>query len=259
MSKGFSYCNVEQGGNDNDDQQFNLDEAGRCKRLDVDKEAFQYYMYNNGANYNNYNFYGNGDMGLYVGPYCSTNGKRIMLGTLTSFRRYCFDYCLHWLNAIFLFLLGVFMDETCSYAADQKIVKNFGLSNYLPYHTQSLIDSGCISCKEPQDYNDQNYNDQQDEDQITDVCERLYKGSGKCETKVASASYPVTYGCDFIKSLKASGTRRTSNNAAVPARVFATLFAVTTAIFGGVAYHLHQKVQRSSGVNLNPDQDGQLA
>lgn len=74
---GNAYCQDQQGGNNQ--AQFNLEEAVNCKRLDVDKEALQYYMYNNGGN-RQYQFYGNGEMGLYIGPYCSTNGKKIMLG-----------------------------------------------------------------------------------------------------------------------------------------------------------------------------------
>ena len=150
------------------------------------------------------------------------------------------------------------MDETCSYAADKNIVKQFGLQNYLPYQTESLVESGCISCKEPQDYNQQNYNDQQDADDVTEICERLYEESGKCETNVASTYYPNTYGCEFIKSLKASGTRMSNHSRAIPAKVFATLFCATTVLFGGVAYHLHQKVQRTD-VSLTADDNGQLA
>ena len=150
------------------------------------------------------------------------------------------------------------MDQTCSYAADKQIVNKFGLNNYLPYQTESLVGSGCISSKEPSDYNEQNYNDQQDADDVTEVCKRLYEESGKCETNVQSTHYPNTYGCDFIKSLKASGTCMSNKSMAVPAKVFATLFAATTVIFGGVAYHLHQKVQRTD-VSLTADGNGQLA
>jgi hypothetical protein len=150
------------------------------------------------------------------------------------------------------------MDETCSYAADKQIVNKFGLSNYIPYQTESLVDSGCISCAEPTDYNQQNYNDQQDADSVTEVCERLYEESGKCETNIASTYYPNTYACEFIKTLKASGTRMSNKSMAIPAKVFATLFAATTVIFGGAAYFLHHKVQRAE-VSLTADENGQLA
>ena len=92
-----------QGGNNNQNknngQQFNIQEALECRRLEVDEQALQYYMYKNGGgmnnnaqNYYNYNQAQNSNrMELFVGPYCANSGKKI--------------------------LLGVFMDETCSYAA----------------------------------------------------------------------------------------------------------------------------------------------
>lgn len=63
----------------------------------MDEQALQYYMYKNGnmgnnaQNYYNYNQNQNNKMELFVGPYCANSGKKI--------------------------LLGVFMDETCSYSA----------------------------------------------------------------------------------------------------------------------------------------------
>jgi hypothetical protein len=68
-----------------------------------------YYMYKNGGNFNqqgqnyyNYNQKQNNRMELFVGPYCANGGKKI--------------------------LLGVFMDETCSYSAPkgiyEKLVSN---------------------------------------------------------------------------------------------------------------------------------------
>jgi hypothetical protein len=76
----LSYCDNEaqQNRNGNWWQQFDLQDAANCNRLDIDKDTLQYYMYNNGGN-NQYQYYGK-EMGLYVGPYCSTNGKKIMLG-----------------------------------------------------------------------------------------------------------------------------------------------------------------------------------
>jgi hypothetical protein len=105
LYQGLDYCGqYMQGGNNNNNQnknQFNLQEALECRRLEVDEQALQYYMYKNGGgmgnnaqNYYNYNYNqnrNNNKMELFVGPYCANGGKKI--------------------------LLGVFMDETCSYAA----------------------------------------------------------------------------------------------------------------------------------------------
>ena len=104
---GLDYCGQYMGGGNNNNnnnnqnnrngQNFDLQEALECRRLEVDEQALQYYMYKNGGmgnnaqNYYNYNQNQNNKMELFVGPYCANKGKKIVL--------------------------GVFMDETCSYAA----------------------------------------------------------------------------------------------------------------------------------------------
>lgn len=170
-------------------------------------------------------------MGLFVGPYCSANGKSIFL--------------------------GVFNDETCSFQADDCLYEKFSYGQSLPYSSESLISSECISCKEPQDANDQNNGDQQDEDEVLEICERLYEDAGKCESGLADGVtyYPTTYGCDFISSLHAPGKMNSANKSSVSAaKVFAGLFAVTTAIFGAVAFYFHKKQERGN-VKLS-GQDG---
>jgi hypothetical protein len=110
---------------------------------------------------------------------------------------------------------------------------------------------------EPQNYDNNNNGDQQDEDTVLEVCERLYEQSGKCETNLAALNsangqYPNNYGCDFIKSLKASGKthisfQQVSKN--VTPKVLAGVFAATTVMFGATAYYLGRKLKRSN-VNL---------
>lgn len=212
-------------------------------KLEIDEDALAAYFYqngnqnNNGGGQNGYNYYGqqggqNGEMGLFVGPYCSSNGKNIFL--------------------------GVFHDETCSYQAEAGIYEKFSYGQALPYSSESIISSECISCKEPQDANDQNNGDQQDEDEVLEICERLYEDAGKCESGLADGVtyYPTTYGCDFISSLHAPGKMNSAKNSSSvsAAQVFAGLFAATTAIFGAVAFYFHKKQQRGS-VDLS-GQDG---
>jgi len=244
VNAGMDYCVEENNQNNNNNQgvNFQLEDAVECKRLDIDKDALQYYFYNNGGSnnnaYNNYNYNrnggGNGEMELFVGPYCSKNGKSIHL--------------------------GVFMDETCSFGAPSGIYEKLNYGQTLPYSSENLIDSNCVSCKEPAEYDENNNGDQQDADEVTEVCERLYEESGKCETNLGSVTaYPNTYACDFIKTLKAGGGTITAKNSAIPAKTFAGVFAVTTVMFAGVSYWLHQKLQRSN-VNLaDSGVDGQLA
>lgn len=242
---GLDYCEDNRNENNNNGQQqmeFNLEDAAECRKLEIEEEALQAYYYqnyqgNNGQQAQGYNYYGQqggqGEMGLFVGPYCTANGKKIHL--------------------------GVFQDETCSYMAEDGIYEKFSYGQALPYSSESLISDECISCKEPQDANEQNNGDQQDEDNVLEICERLYEDAGKCETGLGSnvKYYPVTYGCDFISSLHAPGKMNSANSGVSAAKVFAGLFAVTTAIFGAVAYYFHMKQERTN-VQLS-GQDGALA
>jgi len=257
----YNQC-VDQDNQNNNGQQgedFELEEALECTQLDVDEDAANYYAYQNGGNGNNanngnYNYNQNNqqqEMEFFVGPYCSANGKSV--------------------------LLGVFMDEVCSYAAPKGTYEQFNYGNALPYSSESIISNDCISCMQPADddgnnqnnqnynynngndnnnnYNNyNNYNQNGEEPEVLEVCERLYEDAGKCESNLdVYGVWPNTMACDFISGLKASGKTRISSsfthasNAA--SKVFAVLFAVSTVAFGGVAYYLHKKLQgRSVGL-----------
>ena len=125
VNAGLEYCGQYMGGGNNNNnnqnnrngQNFDLQEALECRRLEVDEQALQYYMYKNGGmgnnaqNYYNYNQNQNNKMELFVGPYCANKGKKIVL--------------------------GVFMDETCSYAAPtgtyEKLVSSHVTNALMPY------------------------------------------------------------------------------------------------------------------------------
>jgi hypothetical protein len=112
------------------------------------------------------------------------------------------------------------------------------LGKYIPYQTKALVKSGCISCTEPKDYDQQNFYDQQDANAITKVCERLYEEFGKCATNL-NIYYPNMFAREFFKYLKAFGTKMSNMSQSIPAKVFVGLFATSTVIFGSVAYFLH--------------------
>lgn len=241
MNAGLDYCGDNDNNNGNNQAvEFQLEDAVECKELDVDDEALQYYYYQEQQNGGNQQQYYNGnnqnqEMKLFVGPYCSSNGKNIHL--------------------------GVFMDETCSYAAPSGTYEKFAYGQTLPYSEESLIDDECVSCKEPQDQDDNNNGDQEDEDEVLEICERLYEESGKCESGLADGTtyYPNTYGCEFISSLKAPGKMAGGSKSSIPAsKVFAGLFAATTLAFAGVAYYLYQKARRQN-VHLSSSDGGALA
>lgn len=247
VTAGLDYCEQDNDNNNNNNNnavEFQLEDAVACNELEVDEDQLSYYYYNQGGNnqqqeYYNQNNYNNNnnqnqEMKLFVGPYCSANGKSIFLGT--------------------------FMDETCSYPAPDGTYESFSYGQALPYSAESLVASTCVACKEPQDYDDQNDGDQDDEDEVLEVCERLYEDAGKCESSLADGVtyYPNTYGCTLIQSLKAPGKMTSTRSSIAASKVFAGLFAATTVVFAGVAFYLYQKARRQN-VHLSSTDGGTLA
>jgi len=236
----------DQQNNNNGEQEeeFELEDALECAQLDIDEDAANYYAYQNNANggNNGYNYNQNDEqdaMEFFVGPYCSSNGKSI--------------------------LLGVFMDEVCSYPAVEGIYENTHYGQALPYSSESIVSNDCISCMQPgendgnnnnnyNNYNNNgdnynyNYNQNQEDAEVLEVCERLYEEAGKCETDLnVYGVYPNTMACEFINGLNAWGKTRifssfTEVKNATP-KVLAGFFASTTLLFGGVIYYFHKKIQ----------------
>jgi hypothetical protein len=213
--------------------EFNLQDAVQCGEVKgYDKDSLTYYLYEGGNNqYYNYNGNNNkNEMKLSMGPYCSSDG-----------------------NSIFM---GLFLDETCSVAAPAGLYEKLSYGTAMPYSTTSLVEHNCMSCVEPA--NNKNDGDAEDADALLEVCENVYTEAGKCETGLADgvAYYKNEAGCSYIASLHAPGKKAKGEGVAA-SKVFAGLFAVTTIVFGGVAYHMYQKVSRQK-VNLTTA-DGSLA
>ncbi len=232
--------NNQNNNNNNNGQnaiEFNLQEAVECSEVKgYDKDTLQYYLYQGGNNqaqyYYNYNGNNNknNEMKLRMGPYCSADGKSIFM--------------------------GLFLDETCSVTAPSGLWEKLSYGQAMPYSTTSLVEHNCMSCVEPA--NNKNNGDAEDADELMEVCENVYTQAGKCETGLSDG---VTYykneaGCGYIATLHAPGKKAKGEGVAA-SKVFATLFAITTIVFGGVAYHLYQKVGRQK-VNLTTA-DGSLA
>jgi hypothetical protein len=102
----------------------------------------------------------NEDAALYIGPRCSYDGAKIVI--------------------------GVFSDEDCVepvYGVDVEEMLGAKLSYHLLSHTTDSSDNStvCLSCME--DDNDGNENDQQDADDVNEMCENLYTSAAKCESK----------------------------------------------------------------------------
>ena len=102
---------------------------------------------------------------LYIGPKCSSKGRRINI--------------------------GLFTDEDCS--TKYELPEHKTMADYIgfklwygtlspTYDHSSTTSSGCISCAEDKD-GDGNDNDKNDADEVNEMCEELYNAAGKCETK----------------------------------------------------------------------------
>jgi len=236
--------NNNNNNNNNGQQQFDLQEALECRRLEVN---------NNNNNNNQNNNYGQQQQNVeyFVGPYCSTNGKSIHL--------------------------GVFMDETCSYAAPSGTYEKVSYGAALPYSTTSLIPHECISCRQTaeEEYNDaeegdaNNANNQNaNQATIKEVCQALYEPSGKCETNLKADSstglyYKNTLACSFIQGLNPWGKTRIAATFAevasgVTDEILVGIFAATTLFFGVTACLIHSSMKKKRAV-LVPDNYGNYA
>lgn len=144
------------------------------------------------------------------------------------------------------------MEETCSFPAPKGIYEALHYGDSLPYSKKSIIDSGCISCKEPKEVEYQNYWDEQDPDEVTEACSGLYEIAGKCEKNLDGYfPYRDNSGCGFISQLKTS-TLNLPSAANVPAKVFAGIFAVTTALLAALSLTLAKRNRRHNVSLVEP-------
>jgi len=220
------------------EDEFDIQEAVECVQLEVeDEDAVKNYIYSNtdqefwngvywaqqGGGDGNGEEVGEIEGDIYIGPYCSKNGKKVHL--------------------------GVFMEETCSYPAPAGIYEALHYGAELPYAKKSIVDSKCISCVEPKEVDYENYWDQQDADNVAEMCTNVYEMAGKCEEKL-DGYYPNrdVSGCQFISTLK-STHGFSVGSANMPAKVMAGIFAASTALLAGAAMVLFRRDRRRN-VNL---------
>ncbi|KAL3758322.1 hypothetical protein ACHAWU_004287 [Discostella pseudostelligera] len=232
MGKGMEYCvdknpyEENNGNNNKQNQEMELREMAECRQLEANN------------NNNNRRQLEDAQAAYYLGAYCSENGGSIHL--------------------------GLFTEDICSQFADA----NAGATTYasltgksLPYSGTTLIGSECMSCKEPQEVNQNgenqnNANDQEDADQVKEVCEQLYANSGKCEANLSNSNvkYPNNNACNFmqgIKIVRKNGTIiRGAGSLNTTASIFIGLFACSFVLIGGCVYYLKTKLDRAR-VNLS--------
>lgn len=67
----YEQCADKDGNNgNNNEEEFDIQEATECARLDIDEDAAAAYAYNNNGGQNNY--YQNQNQEFFVGPTCSS-------------------------------------------------------------------------------------------------------------------------------------------------------------------------------------------
>jgi hypothetical protein len=161
-------------------------------------------------------------------------------------------YCAEQGGAIFL---GLFTDDTCTTFADDYGGKEtyFSLAGEsMPYASESVVGMECVSCKEPEDFNEDG-NDNEDEDAVIEMCEQIYQSAGKCE-KNLGISDPNNNACTYmegIKIVRKNGVvELKSSTANKSASVFIGLFVVAFVLLAAYVYYLRTKLDRAS-INLS--------
>jgi hypothetical protein len=199
---------------DEADEDFNLEDYMQCTQLDVNNN-------NNGdgrklldgrvLEEGNGNYY-------YVGPYCAKQGGSVYM--------------------------GLFTDDTCTEFATVTFESLTGFE--LPYDGKSIIDEECLSCLEKDD--DGNDNDQADADSVSEGCEDIYSGSGKCEAKLSSGmvAYPNNNACTYMEGIRVvrqdgiidTGSTRSS----AVATAFIVIFSMSFAAMAFYVWYLRTRL-----------------
>jgi hypothetical protein len=209
-----------------DDQQqqqqedFNLADYVQCQRAEIKNN-------NNGRSLNEQN------VEYFIGPYCGEQGGAIYL--------------------------GLFTDDKCTNYADEDggaTVYSSLSGSSLPYASESILSLDCISCKEPQDFN-QDGNDAEDEDQVIEMCEQIYSMAGKCEEGLLATGYlsqANNNACNYIAGIKVVRKdgiiTQVGSKANKTASIFIGIFVVAFVLLAAYVYYLKTKLDRAS-INLS--------
>jgi len=166
--------------------------------------------------------------GYYLGPYCADQGGEVHL--------------------------GLFSDDTCTtVVSGGKNIFYTYTGMELPYASENVISTSCMSCGEGGGDDDAAQNDQDDAVAIKEICEDIYLASGKCESKM-SLDYPNEAACTYIEGIKIiredGVIRTTSTKKSKIAAVSIGLFTTIAVILGAYVYYLRTKLGRAK-INLS--------
>jgi len=176
-------------------------------------------------------YYGNNrklneeEVQYFLGPYCADQGGQVHM--------------------------GLFEDDTCTNFADElgyggaSTFKSISNGASLPYSSESksLVDASCWSCKQ-EDENE--YYDAYAEVEVSEMCENLVIGAGKCETYLAYGYNEAA--CTYLEGIKM--TRKNgiiisgSGSKNKVAAAFIGIFAVSFVLLGSYVYYLKSKLDR---------------
>ena len=139
-----------------------------CQELEMNNDDGN----DDGENDNGENNDSNDELQLYIGPRCSQDGNRILIGLFYD------DECL---DPYTLAKPEDYLGAEFSYHSLAHTYKNDG--------------SYCLSCKE----SEENYNEQdgQDADDVNEMCEEVYSSAAKCESEYGLGGFIQTMNEDY--------------------------------------------------------------
>lgn len=208
-----------------------------------------------------------GNSQIFSGAVCSNNGQSISI--------------------------GAFSDEDCLYRKSGVDIEDY-LENGMTFDTEILEkvtdSSSCVSCirteyevpDNNENENNNNNNDEEEEIEVNEMCEQLYEGAAKCESKFGFNNYWKDYEeyynqyiqedlvCDFISSINngnydqygeivLNGSKTSgSPGASGGQKFFLTFFVLSTIGLGVFAASLHSNLTKGGKADLST-QGGAMA
>jgi len=175
------------------------------------------------ADFGGNNYYGNNAQ-YYIGPVCSHQGYTVNL--------------------------AVFTDAQCTVKAAKGTYEKYNYGYSLPYSSEPMIGTKCMSCKNQQNNNNGNnqYYNQYYQAEPLDTCTELYEQSAKCEKKMVGKNQYTrdTGSCDYIHNIVPALETVYHKGGSGTSTGLAVFFAITTIAAAGAAFFFYSKVERAT-------------
>jgi hypothetical protein len=165
----------------------------------------------------------------FIGPYCGAGGTGIFL--------------------------TLFSDEECSMAVSNAVsIYKAAAGTAMPYSSESLVVSDCVSCLEMQSSDD----DGQDADAVTRLCQETYAAAAKCETNMDSY-YKITTGCSLVSSVKSMSESMSGSYHTTSVSTAAGFVAAIAAVVGTTALIIRRKRRKAASSKTTPLVEAELS